>query len=723
MNNKYTKASLLLLMLTSSILQAKISLVDELKPLPKHKKESQLIVTLMEQFNYKDSKLNDELSSKILENYVETLDPNKMYFLSSDIVAFNKVEHVLDEAIKEGEVDPAYKIYNLYNQRVQDRTQFALDLLEKPFDFERTEIYAWDREDSPWAMDRNELNELWRKRVKNDYLSLKLTDKEDSEIIKTLEKRYQLFSKRAKEAKSEDVFQYFINSYVSLVEPHTGYLAPRTSENFDINMSLSLEGIGAVLGEDGEYTIINSIVKGGPADMQGELKKGDKLLALGQGTDGPMEDVIGWRLDDVVQKVRGEKGSTIRMLIRHKDDPPGAKPTQVNIVRDKVKLEQQAAQYKIIKVNGKDGEQKIGVIDLPTFYLDFDGLQSGDPDYRSTTKDVKKILKAMREEKVDGLIVDLRNNGGGSLYEAEQLTGLFIEQGPIVQTKTSLGKVSVKSDRNPNIYWNGPMVVMVNRLSASASEIFAAALQDYGRAIIVGEQTFGKGTVQNMMPLNNYSNDKENKLGQLKMTIAQFFRINGGSTQNRGVIPDILFPTAPGLENYGESSYENALPWTTIKPSRFDMFEDLSDEIPYLSSRFKEREKVNFEFDFLKKEVALYEQEKDDKTLSLSLAERKRKTDDRKNREKQRKEQRLAMMESAQHELIASIEVLYDSAELGEQADEEPANTEDEDAEEEEEFVDYKLHETARILGDFIDLQSKKMMAARNDKNNKDNKN
>jgi len=559
---------------------------------------------------------------------------------------------------------------------------------------------------------------LWRKRVKNDYLGLKLTDKADEEIIKTLTKRYQLFSKRAKEAKSEDVFQYFINSYVSLVEPHTGYLAPRTSENFDINMSLSLEGIGAVLGEDGEYTIINSIVKGGPADMQGDLKKGDKLLALGQGSEGPMEDVIGWRLDDVVQKVRGEKGSTIRMLIRHKDDPPGAKPHQISIVRDKVKLEQQAAQYKIIKVNGKRGEQKIGVIDLPTFYLDFDGLQSGDPDYRSTTKDVKKILKAMREEKVDGLIVDLRNNGGGSLYEAEQLTGLFIEQGPIVQTKTSLGKISVKSDRNPNIYWNGPMVVMVNRLSASASEIFAAALQDYGRAIIVGEQTFGKGTVQNMMPLNNYSNDKENQLGQLKMTIAQFFRINGGSTQNRGVIPDIQFPMSPGLENYGESTYENALPWTTIKPSRFDMFEDLSDEIPYLSSRFKEREKVNFEFDFLKREVKIYEEEKDDKTLSLSLEERKRRTDGRKSREEERKQQRLSMLENSQSDLIASIDVLYDS-ENGLES-EEPTDSEDSDDEEtEEEFVDYKLHETARILGDFIDLRSKKMMAARN--NEKDN--
>ncbi|WP_395374058.1 carboxy terminal-processing peptidase [Marinicella sp. W31] len=711
MNTTLKKITLLSLILISNLLQAKISLVNELKPLPKHKKESQLIVTLMEQFNYKDSKLNDELSSKILDNYVETLDPNKMYFLSSDILAFDKIQYALDEAIKEGQIEPAYKIYNLYNQRVQERAQFALALLEKPFDFNLSEDYAWDREEQPWAMNNQELDELWRKRVKNDYLGLKLTEKADDEIIKTLTKRYQLFSKRAKEAKSEDVFQYFINSYVSLVEPHTGYLAPRTSENFDINMSLSLEGIGAVLGEDGEYTIINSIVKGGPADMQGELKKGDKLLALGQGDEGPLEDVIGWRLDDVVQKVRGEKGSTIRMLIRHKDDPPGAKPTQVNIVRDKVKLEQQAAQYKIIKVNGKDGEQKIGVIDLPTFYLDFDGLQSGDPDYRSTTKDVKKILNALREEKVDGLIVDLRNNGGGSLYEAEQLTGLFIEQGPIVQTKTSLGKVSVKSDRNPNIYWDGPMVVMVNRLSASASEIFAAALQDYGRAVIVGEQTFGKGTVQNMMPLNNYSNDKENKLGQLKMTIAQFFRINGGSTQNRGVIPDIQFPLAPGLENYGESTYENALPWTTIKPSRFDMFEDLSDEIPYLSSRFKEREKVNFEFEFLKREMELYEQEKDDKTVSLSLEERKRKTDDRKNREKQRKERRLAMLENNQNDLIASIDVLFDSAELEAKA-EEPTDDEAEEGDEEEEFVDYKLHETARILGDFIKLNSKKMMAA-----------
>lgn len=708
----------MLTILVATIVQAKIPLTNSLKPLPKHQEESQLIVTLMEQFNYKDSILNDELSSKIMEKYIETLDPNKMYFLSSDIVEFDKIKHNLDDAIKEGKIEPAFTIYNLYNQRLKERSKYALSLLEKPFDFTKQDNYTWDREEKPWAIDKNELDNIWEKRVKNDFLSLKLTDKENAEIKKTLEKRYRLFTKRANEAKSEDVFQYFINSYVSLVEPHTGYMAPRTSENFDINMSLSLEGIGAVLGEDGEYTVIRSIVKGGPADMQGQLKNGDKLLALGQGKKGEIIDVIGWRLDDVVQLVRGKKGSIVKLLIQRKDDPPGTKPVQIEITRDKVKLEQQAAQYKIIQLQQNGVDQKIGVISLPTFYLDFDGLQSGDPDYRSTTKDVKKILNTMREKNVDGLIIDLRNNGGGSLYEAEQLTGLFIKQGPIVQTKTSLGKVSIKSDRNPTIAWNGPMVVMVNRLSASASEIFAAALQDYGRAVIVGQQTFGKGTVQNMMPLNNYINDKENRLGQLKMTIAQFFRINGGSTQNRGVIPDIVFPPSPGLENYGESTYENALPWTTIKPSRFDLYEDLSDDIPYLSKRYKEREKVNFEFDYLKKELEIYQKEKENKTLSLSLEERKKKTQNHKDREEQRKQQRLELAESSQNALIAKVDIIYDSDDTISKTEDnsEPDNNEEDD--DQSEYVDYKLHETARILSDLIDMKNKKLIAAQSDKKN-----
>ena len=398
-------------------------------------------------------------------------------------------------------------------------------------------------------------------------------------------------------------------------------------------------------------------------------------------------------------------------------------PHTINIVRDKVKLEQQAAQYQILKVKSEEGERKVGVIDLPTFYMDFEAYQSGDPDFRSTTKDVKEILAKMEAEGVEGVIVDLRNNGGGSLYEAVQLTGLFIDQGPVVQTKFSGGKVDVKEDNMKDMAWKGPLMVMVNRFSASASEIFAAALQDYGRAVIVGDPTFGKGTVQNVLPLQEYTNDKENKLGQMKMTIAQFFRINGGSTQNRGVIPDIEFPASPGLDEYGESSYDNALPWSSIQASDYTLFDDLSDEIVFLKKKSRARNKVNFEFAFLEKEIELYEAEKDDKSISLSESERKAKSEARKARKDARKVKREALLKAQEESSILNqVETLFDSNETHKSKDtlaaeaEALAEAEKDGDEEDELFVDFRLQETARILGDYIDLKMKALLAKQGDK-------
>lgn len=698
----------------SSFVDAKIG-IDKIKPDAKHQSESMMVVQLVDKLHYKNTQLNDELSKEILAKYLSVLDPNKMYFLGKDVVSFDRWQTKLDEGLKIGQIDPAFEIFNLFKERMLAQKDFALSVLESDLDFEKEEAYEWDREKSAYAIDKEELNELWRKKVKNDYLSLKLLKKEPEKIKETLTKRYNVMAKRINDMDSDDVFQFFINSFLTLVEPHTGYMEPITSENFEINMKLSLEGIGAVLGNDGEYTSIQTIVKGGPADLEGTLKSGDKVLAVGQDEQGTFEDVVGWSITDVVKKIRGEKGSTVRLRVIGEDDGPDTIPHVVHIVRDKVKLEQQAAQHQIMKVKDGKHERKIGVIDLPTFYLDFAGMQNNDPDYRSTTKDVKKILNKFKAEGVQGVIVDLRNNGGGSLYESINLSGLFVDKGPIVQTKFSNGKIDVKRDVNPAMAWDGPMVVMVNKLSASASEIFAAAMQDYGRAVIVGNQTYGKGTVQNVMPLNDYVNNPEAELGQLKMTMGQFFRINGGSTQNRGVIPDIQFPMAPGLEDYGESSYENALPWNSISSSDYTMFDDLSDEISELKKRSSERVAVNFEFDFLKKEIELYELDKDDKTVSLSLAERQRRVEERKARKKARKEKREAMMAAAEpNPLLGEVTLLFDSIEELKSDDTlaaEQAAREEAAADDDEEWVDFRLHETARILADFITLQMNHLIA------------
>ncbi|KAA3640672.1 MAG: tail-specific protease [Proteobacteria bacterium] len=708
-------------------------------PEPKHHQESKILVRLMDELHYQSKALDDALSSQILDEYIAVLDPNKMYFLSTDIADFERWRTKMDDFIKAGDLQPAFKIFNLFRDRVTVRTEHALTLLDQGFDFSQSETYRWDRKKAEWAMTENDLNEIWRKKVKNDYLSLKLLDKEADDIKETLTKRYQVMAKRINNLKSDDVFQYFINAYLNSVEPHTGYMSPITSENFDMNMSLSLEGIGAVLMNDGDYTQINTIVKGGPADLEGSLQKGDKILAVGQDSEGSFEDVIGWGIEDVVQLIRGEKGSVVRLRIIGEDDGPESIPKIVKIVRDKVKLEQQAAQYKILEVKEGHTEHKIGVIDLPTFYLDFEALRAGESDYRSTTKDVKKILNIFKQEGVQGVVVDLRNNGGGSLIEAINLSGLFIKRGPVVQTKTSFDKKDVKKDVDPRIEWEGPMMVMVNRFSASASEIFAAAMQDYGRAVVVGNQTYGKGTVQNVMKLADYIEDSEEELGQLKMTMGQFFRINGGSTQNRGVIPDIEFPNSPGADKYGESEYKNALPWSSIAPSNYNVFADLTDEIVYLKQRFNERSKVNFEFDFLIKENQLYEAQKDDLTVSLSAEERRQKAKEREQRKEERKAKRKELMAATEPDpLLGEITVLVNSADAliaepakeqkvqdektQEDSDEEqltdPSDSETEtddvlaeDDDDEEMYVDFRLHESARILSDLIDFNQRRLVA------------
>ncbi len=513
-------------------------------------------------------------------------------------------------------------------------------MLDKEFDFTIDEQYQIKREDSPWPKDENELNEIWRKKIKNDALTSKLTGKDWETTSSNLKKRYQNFQKNVLQYKSEDVFQLIMNSYTEALDPHTNYLSPITSDNFKIDMSLSLEGIGAQLQQDDDYTKVNEIIPGGPAFKSNLLHRNDKIIGVGQDDDGEMVDVIGWRITDVVQLIRGPKGSTVRLQILETEDGAGALPKEIKIVRDKVKLEEQSAKKDVIDIKDGNKSYKIGVISIPKFYADFDAQQKGVKDFKSTTRDVKNLIAELKKEEVDGIIIDLRNNGGGALNEAIDLTGLFIKDGPVVQVKSADGKIDVGDDPDPEIVYSGPLAVLVNRFSASASEIFTGAIQDYGRGIVVGEQTYGKGTVQNLIDLNRVIPNQKEKLGQLKLTIAKYYRINGGSTQNKGVVPDIEFPSAFDAKDFGESSEPSALPWDQINPTNYKKYNNISELIPELLKKHKERFDKSPEYDYLKEDIEEYREARDKQFVSLNEEVRKKEKNELEEKRFQRENER-----------------------------------------------------------------------------------
>ncbi len=545
--------------------------VSELHPTEEQQQTAHVIVRVIDKYHYKDVVLDDTMSKEILSRYFDALDPNRSFFLANDIRRFAIYESKLDDYLSNSRIEPAFEIFRTYRQRVGEAIAHAQEMLEGNFDFSIDESYQFEREDAPWPQTRTELNDLWRKRVKNDFLNLKLTDKSDEEIRKTLSARYARLESRVQQFDANDVFQTFINAYTLSLEPHTSYMSPSTSENFDISMSLSLEGIGAVLKDEDGYTVVQKTVIGGPAELSHLLHAGDRIIGVGQGLEGEIVDIVGWRLQDVVEQIRGPKGSVVRLDIISKGDKNEADPETITLVRNKIKLEEQAAKSYVIEgLKGMD-KRKIGVIEVPTFYRDFAAESRGDEDFRSTTRDVRNLLKDLNKQGVDGIVIDLRENGGGSLSEATELTGLFIKTGPVVQIKDAFGKVEVERDPDADIAYSGPMAVLVDRNSASASEIFAGAIQDYKRGIIIGEPTFGKGTVQTLVDLGRFVPGRKKDLGRLRLTMAQFFRINGGSTQHRGVVPDILFPTATFSDDYGERSLDNALPWAQIEPADYEI--------------------------------------------------------------------------------------------------------------------------------------------------------
>jgi carboxyl-terminal processing protease len=556
--------------------------------------------------HYKEIELDDQLSNKVFERFLRSLDLNRNVFLASDIQSFEKYSSKFDDAIEKGNLTVAYDIYQINMQRRVERYQYALTLLEKEFDFKSADDkFYFDRKEAPWAKNTDELNELWRQRVKYDALNLKLADKDWAKTKELLTKRYERAIKRLSQTSSEDVFQTVMNSFARSIEAHTSYLSPRNADRFQMEMNLSFEGIGAVLLSQDDYTVIRSVVPGGPADLSNKIKPEDKIVGVAQ-NDGEFVDVVGWRLDEVVELIKGPKGSIVKLQVVK----GSAAPEVVSLTRDKIKLEDRAAKSEVyVPEAGPNKDQKLGVITIPSFY-------------NNLHQDVRKEIESLKADNVNGIIVDLRGNGGGSLSEATLLSGLFIDKGPVVQIRDGAGRIRIDEDVDGKTFYEGPLTVLVDRYSASASEIFAAAMQDYNRALILGEQTFGKGTVQQHRGLGRIYDLYDNPLGSVQFTIAKFYRIDGGSTQHQGVVPDVLFPSAIDPKDWGESQEDNALPWDSVARANYATFGDTQNVATQLSTLHDKRVAKDKEFAYIFEDIAQYKLKKEDKTISLVESER-----------------------------------------------------------------------------------------------------
>ncbi len=576
------------------------------------------LINELEEKHYSKVDVDDEFSSELLKNYVDILDSSRLYFLQEDIDSFERYRYNLDDSLKNGSVEPGFDIYNVYLQRLLDRLIFAINTIENDIpsmDFTIDEEIVIDREDAAFPTTREELDELWRKRMKNSVLSLKLTGDTNAEIREKLSKRYRNQLDQVLKTNERDVFQTYLATVARTVDPHTAYYSPRDSENFNMGLSLSLQGIGAQLTTEEQYTKVVELIKGGPAERGGNLQAGEKIIGIGQGPDGEIKDVVGMRLDDVVDQIRGEKGTVVRLSVIPADAVSESSARVVRITRDTVKLEDQSARKEVIELSYSGHDYRIGVIHLPTFYFDFEAAARGETDYKSSTRDVRNLLEELKLEGVDGVVVDLRNNGGGSLSEVNQLVGLFIDTGATVQiryTGIRAGFTRAFGDNDPEVVYDGPLAVLVNRTSASASEIFAGAIQDYQRGVVLGGQTFGKGTVQEIIPMN---------YGQVKLTRSKFYRISGESTQHRGVVPDIEFPDVlQTYEDLGESSLDGALPWDTVRPVEYSAYYPIQEFLPELTRLHDERAQTSPDFIYLEDQIERSLKYRDRTTLSLNEA-------------------------------------------------------------------------------------------------------
>ncbi|GAB1406803.1 carboxy terminal-processing peptidase [Thermomonas brevis] len=652
-------------------------------------------------YAYRPRELDDALSREILKGYLEALDPSKLFLTAQDVAGFQQYATRLDDAIKRGELDPAWAMFAVYRQRAEARIAQARQLLKGEFDFSADERYAYDRKDAPWAASAT-LDTLWKQSVKNDWLRLKLAGKQPDEIRKTLDKRYANQLSGLQELKGDEVFQSFLNAYAGSIDPHTDYLNPRSAANFNVSMSNSLEGIGAVLFKQDDVIVIREVVPGGPAMLSGQLKSGDRIVGVGQGASGEMKDVVGWRTDDAVQLIRGAANSKVRLDIVPAEAPLDSKPVRVLLTRARVRLEDARAKAEtiVIPAAGDQPQRRIGVVKLPGFYQDFEARRRNDGDYASATRDVARMLAQFRTQKVDGVVLDLRNNGGGSLNEAVELTGLFIDKGPVVQVRESGGRVTVQHDRDRGVAWDGPMAVLVNRASASASEIVAGAIQDYGRGLVIGETTFGKGTVQTLHDMDRWPANEQPRFGQVKLTIAQFFRPGGSSTQNKGVVPDVAFPVSVDAGEYGESTYDNALPWTRIAAVPHVRYGNFAPLLGQLDARHDARSAKDVEYQWWVEDVRTFREEQAKKSISLNEAERRAERDNfdalRKFRAAERK--RLGIELDPLVEARADDGLLADERNVAESVAREQAA---------EKVTDPLLRASAAILGDAIGLLGK----------------
>ncbi|MDT8408331.1 MAG: carboxy terminal-processing peptidase [Wenzhouxiangellaceae bacterium] len=667
---------------------------QNLEPTTEQRFTTRLASRFLTSYHYERQKLDDALSERIFEQYLEMLDPGRMYFLQSDIDGLQRYRTHLDDALKSAEIDPAFLIFDIYRKRVEQRIEHARGLLDQEFDFTVDERYTYDREKAEWGQSEAELDELWRTRVKNDWLGLKLAERKVDDIRETLDGRYKMIDKRVGEFNGDDVFQIFMNAFAHSIEPHSSYMSPRSADNFEISMKLSLDGIGALLSSENEYVEVQEVVTGGPADLDGRLQAGDRIIGVAQ-DDEDFVDVVGWRLDNVVDLIRGERETRVRLEILPAETGMKGPPEVIDIVRNEVKLEEQAAHASIEEVDIDGKTQRIGIIDLPVFYVDFKGRARNEPNYRSSTRDVRRLIEELEADGVDGLVIDLRNNGGGALIEATTMTGLFIDEGPVVQVRDAGGRINVEEDLEPGVAWDGPLAVLVNRASASASEIFAAAIQDYGRGIIIGEPTFGKGTVQNLFNLDNYANSDDKRLGQIKLTMAKFFRIDGGSTQERGVLPDIELPSYGDPAEYGESGLDYALAWSEIERVDFKRVADLSPLITAARERHMARRESSEELKSLLQDFERFAELEQRHSVSLLESERIKEQEEA----EQRRAARFALADP-DHSGLGDIEMAD-----GEGGDAPTDNDQgDSESEQEPQGPDIMLKESARVLADLIEL-------------------
>jgi carboxyl-terminal processing protease len=630
---------------------------DDLKSTASQSKVQAFVSQFLNNYHYRKFTLDDSLSARVWKNFLENVDGSKAYFTKAEIAEFSKYKFTIDEALVSGDLTAAFEVCNAYRKKYKTRHSYIKNYLAKPLDYNTSMTYQIDRSKGPWASDEKELDLVWDRIILSQALNAKLSGSADSNIVKNLNKRYDMFETRVMKWRSEDIFQIFMNAFTEEIDPHTSYMVPSNAAQFNIEMSQSLEGIGATLQNEGDFVMIKDIVAGGPLFKSGQASKNDNILAVAQGDEGEFQDIVGWLTDDAVKLIRGKKGTVVRLKLIASDAPAGSDPKILRIVREKIKLEEAVATSKVIDIKQDKKDYKLGLIDIPMFYRDFEYARQGG-DFQSTTRDVKKFLEDFKNQGVDGVLIDLRNNGGGSLTEAISLTGLFIQDGPVVQRKTSRGKVDVESDTDKELVYGGPLMILQNRFSASASEIFAGAIQDYKRGLIVGETSYGKGTVQQLVDLDQFLNsprqasrkdrtpavasnggagsnsgfDGQERFGQLKLTTEKFYRITGNSTQLKGVSADIEMPTPFDADEMGESALPTALPYDQVEASNYVKTGDISDKvISKLNNKFQSRLKSDLALKELVQDLKEYKSEKDKNEYSLNLAERmilKKETED-----------------------------------------------------------------------------------------------